>query len=106
MFSSDQLNIFTIYLANIFSSDSVNMFTSDLANLFISNSANLFTSDLANIFTSGLEKWKNVIWLTSSLMKLTAEHVGLMPETQHLIQSSTASFKKNALKTSNIEQLK
>ena len=39
-------------------------------------------------------------------MKLTAEHVGLVPETQHLIQSSTASFKKNALKTSNIEQLK
>ena len=39
-------------------------------------------------------------------MKLTAEHIGLVPETQHLIQSSTASFKKNALKASDIEQLK
>ena len=84
----------TCDLANMFNSGSANMFTSDLANMLTSDMAKMFASDLANMFTCKLEKCKNMICLTSSLVKLTGEYVGLVSTIRHLIHHffSMASF--------------
>ena len=87
MFTSDLADMFTGASANMFTSASANMFTSDLANKFTSDLGNMFTSDLANMFTSELEKCKKMIWPTCSLVKLSGEYVGLVPEIRHLIHN-------------------
>ena len=59
------------------------MFISDSVNMFTSDSVSIFTSDPASMFTSNLVS-KVITWLTSSLMKLTGEHVVFSPEIRHL----------------------
>ena len=78
------------------------MFTSDVANMFTSPLVNMFTSDLANMFTSELEKCKQMIWPTFSLVKLTGEYVGLVLGIRHLIQKLFLKFFLNLQKNTRV----
>ena len=70
--------------------------------MFTSASASMFSSDVANMFTSELEKCKQMIWPTCSLVKLTGEYVGLVPGIRHLIQKMFLKILWNLQKNTRV----
>ena len=77
--TSDLVNIFNSYFANMFKSDQTNIFTCDL-NMLTSGPPNIFTTDLAKMFVSKLRGKKKKVLTNKSLVKLIGKDVNLYQE--------------------------